>query len=183
MKTSSKSISGYIRFLTISKILQKDSAYIRGYVPIPHCIPFVEVSPWSQSNWWDPSLAYTVGLCKPIFGFVCVLIDLYLRAQEELGARDTRIRQPLTWSSRKIKKFGNIFFRKNILSSSMLIAFRENPKIWRIFWSLSYRDCYQKCSNWWFSGIGDDFFLLEISETKHPGSEQTLLAWQQLKNG
>ena len=122
-------------------------------------------------------LEHSVGLCKPIFGFVCVLIDLYLRAQEELGARDTRIRQPLTWSSRKIKKFGKIFFRKNILSSSMLIAFRENPKIWRIFWSLSYRDCYQKCSNWWFSGISDYFFVREISETMHPGPEQTLLAW------
>ena len=31
--------SAYIRFLEISKILQKGSAYIRGYMPIPHCTP------------------------------------------------------------------------------------------------------------------------------------------------
>ena len=52
--------------------------------------------------------------------------DLYLRAQEELGARTTCIREPLRWSKRRIKNFEKIFFQ-NIFSSS--ITTHTNPQI------------------------------------------------------
>ena len=58
---------------------------------------------WSQE--WDQ---------MGFFGNSPIFQATYLRAQEELGARETCARKPHTWSLRRINNFENIFSQKKL---------------------------------------------------------------------
>ena len=109
--------------------------------------------------------------------------------------------RPLSPSSRGVRS------SRYARSRALDVIFKENKKVWKNMFSKKYFELLNvgrisgksqnltdlliafpkeflpkvfKLMN--FAGIWR-FFCLEISETRHPGPEQTLLAWQQLKKG
>ena len=76
---------------------------------------------------------------KWIFGFAMVVIEAYLRAQGELEARNTCVRQPLRWFKRRKNPIEKIFSQKKVTASQTWTDF-GNFTIWARF--------HPKC--WWF---------------------------------